>query len=314
MYLRYSMAISWGPNQSPMEQIRSPNGNLHKVEMTRDQNSSFINDSSYEFNPPSRVFHMQRSNMVSDSFFSNFMQESHDRFNQLLEEKGFAPIPPPAGFGTPTRPASLLKEIFPSEPEPQSVNSNPVPVDHPDTNSRQFRPNWNSDLPSSPLSPPSPFQHPFFQMQMGLTADPWARFSGFGIPRLTPLINHKHRELIDKRFSQTFDLHNRKSDSNILEGRNVKVRHIRTASADEIDSSNGGDVRNLRKANCEKITTVSADHLRNSSNGFDFPKSGGKFGANVASVEKFGANVASVEKNQYRLSSGSFSTDVQSIK
>ena len=177
--------------------------------MTRDQSASFLHQ-SFPMSPSNESKPFQ-SLLESPDPMASFMAESQMRFNQFLEERGFSPIPPPAGFGTPTRPSF-------TPPSSQS------PVKS------------HTDLPLSPLSPPSPFQHPFFKRHTGPRPDPWARFSGFG---LTPLINQR-RELFDKRFSQTFDLHTRKSDSNILEGQNIRIRHIRTSSADGFESEGRG--------------------------------------------------------------------------
>ena len=157
--------------------------------------------------------------------FNNFVKQSHDRFkqsqdrfNQILEEKGFTPIPPPAGFGNPTRPCSLMtgsasledaicqkRNTFSSQRAIKSDGSPPNSEEqkaikaafnnHTDASSNgnnrgELDDRW-CDLPTSPISPPSPFQHPFFRRQLGLTSvpqNPWARFSGFGVPRLTPMI------------------------------------------------------------------------------------------------------------------------------
>ena len=159
--------------------------------------------------------------------FSEFVKQSHDRFNQFLEERGFAHIPPPAGFGNPTRPSSLLtgsssvedalshkRSFFTAQ---RAIKSDGSPQ-HNSEELQAIKDAFNThtgdtrngkrvetvsvsgeledawcDLPTSPISPPSPFQHPLIRRQLALSSvppDPWARFSGFGIPRLTPLIFH----------------------------------------------------------------------------------------------------------------------------
>ncbi|XP_047491749.1 uncharacterized protein LOC125040976 isoform X3 [Penaeus chinensis] len=199
------------------------------------------------------------SNMDKDDVFANFMRESQSRFSSLLEERGFTHIPPPAGFGAPTRPTSLLAALacgptsldeaelsgaasrraasrraaytmkrsatggFPPPPQPQPTHAHEDKENQhedarassealPETSSPAPPPPASSssstsalkeeveeeeeggpwgDLPASPLSPPSPFHHPFFRRQLGLptpVADPWARFSGFGMPRLPQVL------------------------------------------------------------------------------------------------------------------------------
>ncbi|XP_069190709.1 FYVE, RhoGEF and PH domain-containing protein 2 isoform X3 [Procambarus clarkii] len=167
-----------------------------------------------------------------DDVFS-FMRQNQDRFNTLLEERGFAHIPPPAGFGAPTRPSSLLAALAcgptslddgalsgaehrrttytmrrsatagfqtssdnnkENESEESScaadADDSPLESTVKDDDDDDDEEPW-CDLPSSPLSPPSPFHHPFFRHQLGLptpVADPWARFSGFGMPRLPQVL------------------------------------------------------------------------------------------------------------------------------
>lgn len=204
------------------------------------QAASFPFVSSYGHSCGISAAPMQSS---SSTLFSNFVQNSHERFNQLLEERGFTHIPPPAGFGTPTRPASLLKDIWLNDASrvrspPKLSASVECSPSKSTEQAKSNRESWNSEFPVSPLSPPSPFQHPFIKRQMGFTSDPWARFSGFGIPHLTPLIQHqKDFQNYNWRLQQTHDLHQRKSDSNILSGRVIKIRH--SGSADDIDAVNG---------------------------------------------------------------------------
>ena len=168
-----------------------------------------------------------------DDVFSSFIRQNQERFSTLLEERGFAHIPPPAGFGAPTRPSSLLATLScgptsldegslsgaarrrttytirrsatagftttTNNKENESVESGGVAdvedsplnstVKEKEEEEEEEEP-W-CDLPSSPLSPPSPFHHPFFRHQLGLptpVADPWARFSGFGMPRLPQVL------------------------------------------------------------------------------------------------------------------------------
>lgn len=148
------------------------------------------------------------------------LQNGADRISQLLEQTCFTHIPPPAGFDSPTRPSTLLEALvrgpvsldesslspatqrrlayihrhthaaYPlrtkSAPEekaggPPGGGKAPAPP-------REDEDEIWSDLPTSPLSPPSPFQHPFFRRRLGLLPpEPWSRFSGFGLPRLNPL-------------------------------------------------------------------------------------------------------------------------------
>ncbi|XP_050693342.1 FYVE, RhoGEF and PH domain-containing protein 4-like isoform X3 [Eriocheir sinensis] len=165
-----------------------------------------------------------------DDMFS-FIRQNHERFNSLLEERGFTHIPPPAGFGAPTRPSSLLAALScgptsldetslsgatrrrttytmrrsatagfttaKDNKENESEESGGVAdaEDSPPESTVKEKEEdeeepW-CDLPSSPLSPPSPFHHPFFRHQLGLptpVADPWARFSGFGMPCLPQVL------------------------------------------------------------------------------------------------------------------------------
>lgn len=210
------------------------------------EDSGFVQAPAFQFGSSCmQSCGISSSPLQSSSLFSNFVQNSHDRFSHLLEERGFAHIPPPAGFGTPTRPASLLKDIWLNDANRVDSSSKLASCNVLSPNKKSnfdkcFKGTWNSDLPVSPLSPPSPFQHPFIKRQMGLTSDPWARFSGFGIPRLTPLIQQQSRlQDYNWRLQQTRDLHQRKSDSNILQtGRIIKIRH--SGSADEIDTYNEG--------------------------------------------------------------------------
>ncbi|KAG7176345.1 hypothetical protein Hamer_G009140 [Homarus americanus] len=169
-----------------------------------------------------------------DDVFSSFMRQNQERFNTLLEERGFTHIPPPAGFGAPTRPSSLLTALacgptslddgelsgaagrratytirrsatagFQTTNDGNKENeseesSGPADAEYspPESTVKEEEDDdeeeepW-CDLPSSPLSPPSPFHHPFFRHQLGLptpVADPWARFSGFGMPRLPQVL------------------------------------------------------------------------------------------------------------------------------
>ncbi|KAK4328959.1 hypothetical protein Pmani_000651 [Petrolisthes manimaculis] len=164
------------------------------------------------------------------------VRESQQRLANLLEERGF--IPPPAGFGAPTRPSSLLAGLTcgstsldeaalspaarrraaytarrgatPSRRNHSSQESGVAAdaEDSPPESSDQGREEEEEeeeeddeagcDLPSSPLSPPSPFHHPFFRRQLGLptpSSDPWARLSGFGLPCLPQvLLAHAQRQ------------------------------------------------------------------------------------------------------------------------
>ncbi|XP_066987803.1 FYVE, RhoGEF and PH domain-containing protein 4-like isoform X4 [Macrobrachium rosenbergii] len=167
-----------------------------------------------------------------EDVFTNFMRQSQDRFTTLLEERGFTHIPPPAGFGAPTRPSSLLAALacgptsldegqlsgaahrrtaytmrrsatagFPgpldnkeNENEGSGVSGDADDDSPPESGVKEDEDDEEEpwcDLPASPLSPPSPFHHPFFRRQLGLptpVADPWARFSGFGMPRLPQVL------------------------------------------------------------------------------------------------------------------------------
>ncbi|XP_069947976.1 FYVE, RhoGEF and PH domain-containing protein 4 isoform X2 [Cherax quadricarinatus] len=161
----------------------------------------------------------------------NFMRQNQEHFNTLLEERGFAHIPPPAGFGAPTRPSSLLAALAcgPTSLDDGALSGaegrratytirRSATAGFQNTNDNKENESEESsgaadtedsppestvkeeddddegpwcDLPSSPLSPPSPFHHPFFRHQLGLptpVADPWARFSGFGMPRLPQVL------------------------------------------------------------------------------------------------------------------------------
>ncbi|XP_045118283.1 FYVE, RhoGEF and PH domain-containing protein 4-like isoform X3 [Portunus trituberculatus] len=175
-----------------------------------------------------------------DDVFSSFIRQNQERFNTLLEERGFTHIPPPAGFGAPTRPSSLLAALScgptsldegslsgaarrrttytirrsatagfttttttttstttntkeNGNAEPEGVADGEDSPQHSavkEKDEEEEEEPW-CDLPSSPLSPPSPFHHPFFRHQLGLptpVADPWARFSGFGMPRLPQVL------------------------------------------------------------------------------------------------------------------------------
>ncbi|KAK7081048.1 FYVE, RhoGEF and PH domain-containing protein 3 [Halocaridina rubra] len=172
-----------------------------------------------------------------EDLFASFMRQSQDRFNALLEERGFTHIPPPAGFGAPTRPSSLLATLatcgptsldegqlsgathrrtaytmrrsatagFPgphdnnrdNESEGSGVSGDvedsppgSAAKEEEEEEDEEEEEPW-CDLPASPLSPPSPFHHPFFRRQLGLptpVGDPWARFSGFGMPRLPQVL------------------------------------------------------------------------------------------------------------------------------
>ncbi|XP_068217439.1 FYVE, RhoGEF and PH domain-containing protein 2-like isoform X3 [Palaemon carinicauda] len=166
-----------------------------------------------------------------EDVFTNFMRQSQDRFTTLLEERGFTHIPPPAGFGAPTRPSSLLAALAcgPTSLDEGQLSGAahrrtaytmrrsatagfPGPLDNKENENEESGVSGDAeesppesgakeddedeeepwcDLPASPLSPPSPFHHPFFRRQLGLptpVADPWARFSGFGMPRLPQVL------------------------------------------------------------------------------------------------------------------------------
>lgn len=231
-----------------------------------------------------------------EDVFSSFMRQNQERFNTLLEERGFAHIPPPAGFGAPTRPSSLLATLACG---PNSLDEGALsgaarrraaytmrrsatagfaaPLDNnnkenesegssgaadvedspPESNVKEEDDGDDEeeepwcDLPSSPLSPPSPFHHPFFRHQLGLptpVADPWARFSGFGLPRL-PQVLLAHAQAQQEAAAAAAAARNEEWKEEVKAQEEERTGRGESAEAEEEENEEGGEQVRRRRHN-----------------------------------------------------------------
>lgn len=192
--------------------------------------------------------------------FSAANDTSNEYISQLLDQKSHTHIPPPAGFDYPTRPSTLLAALVRGPVSLDEASLSPATqrrlqyINKHSQSSHQFssylkKRDLNLEgggstgkesecpkLPTSPLSPPSPFQHPFFRKQLGLLpVDAWSRFSGFDFPHFGSIfkdLTSRYTQQQEKESNEVFS----SSEENVyvpkrrtinIERENSEKRHYR---------------------------------------------------------------------------------------
>ncbi|KAB7502062.1 FYVE, RhoGEF and PH domain-containing protein 3, partial [Armadillidium nasatum] len=196
--------------------------------------------------------------------FSAANDTSNEYISQLLDQKSHTHIPPPAGFDYPTRPSTLLAALVRGPVSLDEASLSPATqrrlqyINKHSQSSHQFssylkKRDLNLEgggstgkesecpkLPTSPLSPPSPFQHPFFRKQLGLLpVDAWSRFSGFDFPHFGSIfkdLTSRYTQQQEKESNEVFS----SSEENVyvpkrrtinIERENSEKRHYRERKA-----------------------------------------------------------------------------------